>query len=114
MGAFRVLLAIMITGIIGYTGVASVNHGVNLLPVFFGNMAAMTWSGQFNFDFTCFLVLSGLWLAWCHHFSSGGLALGMLGFFGGILVLAPYLLFASYKTNGNMKEILLGKIRANS
>jgi hypothetical protein len=85
-----------------------------LLPIFFGDMVAMTWAGQFNFDFMCFLTLSGLWLAWRHHFSLGGLALGVLGFFGGIMVPAPYLLLASYKANGNMKILLLGKVRANS
>ena len=114
MVAFRILLAAMITGILGYTGIVGVNHGWNLFPVFFGDMAAMTWSGQFNFDFTCFLTLSGLWLDWRHHFTIGGLALGVLGFVGGIMVLAPYLLIASFKANGNMKELFIGKVRANS
>jgi hypothetical protein len=59
-------------------------------------------------------MLSGLWLAWRHHFSLGGLALGVLGFFGGIMVLAPYLLVASFKANGDMKMLLLGKDRADS
>jgi hypothetical protein len=114
MTAFRVLLTIFILAIIGYTGNVIFNHGWGLLPIFFGNMAAMTWPGQFNLDFTCFLTLSGLWLAWRHHFSPAGLVLGVLGFFGGIMLLAPYLLFASYKANGNMKVLLLGKVRADS
>ena len=114
MREFRILLAFMITGILGYTGTVGVNHGWNLFPVFFGDMAAMTWPGQFNFDFTCFLMLSGLWLAWRHHFSPGGLALGVLGVFGGIMVLAPYLFIASFKANGDMKELFLGKVRANN
>jgi hypothetical protein len=62
----------------------------------------------------CFILLSGLWLAWRHHFSPGGLLLGLVGVFGGIMLLAPYLLFASYKANGNVKVLLLGKVRANS
>ena len=114
MGAFRILLGILIIGIIGYTGIVIFNHGWNLLPIFFGDMAAMTWPGQFNFDFMCFLILSGLWLAWRHQFTLGGLALGVLGFFGGIMVLAPYLLFASFKANGDIKILLLGKVRAYS
>jgi hypothetical protein len=44
-------------------------------------MAAMTWPGQFNFDFLCFLTLSGLWLAWRHHFSLGGACIGCAGSF---------------------------------
>lgn len=114
MGALRVLLGILIIGIIGYTGIVISNLGWNLLPIFFGDMAAMTWSGQFNFDFMCFLILSGLWLAWRHQFTLGGLALGVLGLFGGIMVLAPYLLIASFKANGDIKTLLLGKVRADS
>lgn len=114
MGAFRVLLAAFIVAIISFTGVVIANHGWNLLPIFFGDIAAMTWPGQFNLDFTCFLILSGLWLAWRHHFSPGGLALGVFGFFGGMMFLAPYLLFASYRANGDIKILLLGKVRANN
>ncbi len=113
MRGFRLLLAFFSVGIIGYTAVVIFNHGWNLLPVFFGDMAAMTWPGQFNADFTCFLTLSGLWLAWRHHFSPGGLALGLLGLFGGIMVLAPYLLMASRQADGDMRVLLLGKERAN-
>ena len=114
MGAFRILLAVFIIGIISFTSVVIANHGWNLLPIFFGDIAAMTWPGQFNFDFLCFLILSGLWLAWRHHFSAGGIVLGVLGLFGGIMFLAPYLLIASFKANGDIKKLLFGKVRANS
>jgi hypothetical protein len=114
MGAFRILLAIFIIAIISFTGVVISNHGWNLLPIFFGDIAAMTWPGQFNFDFMCFLILSGLWLAWRHHFSVGGIALGVVGVFGGIMLLASYLLIAGYKANGDVKILLLGKARAKS
>ena len=113
MKAFRVLLVLMILGVAGYTTVVVINHGWILFSVFFGDMAALTWPGQFNSDFTCFLFLSGLWLAWRHHFSLGGVLLGVLGFFGGIMVLAPYLLIVSFKANGDIKELFLGKTRAN-
>ena len=114
MKAFRILLGIMFVFILMYTGIVGLNHGWNLLPTFFRDLFAMNWPGQFNADFTCFLMLSGLWLAWRHHFSPGGIVVGFLGFFGGIMFLAPYLLFASFKANGNIKELLLGKVRANS
>jgi hypothetical protein len=113
MAAFRILLVVMISGILGYTGIVGVNHGWNLFPVFFGDIAAMNWPGQFNLDFTCLLIFSGLWLAWRHHFTLGGLALGLLGLFGGTMVLAPYLLIVGFKANGDMKEIMLGKVRVN-
>ncbi|MBA3010008.1 MAG: hypothetical protein FP812_07205 [Desulfobacula sp.] len=113
MSAFRILLTVFIISILSITGVVVFNHGWNLLPIFFGDIASLTWSGQFNFDFMCFLMLSGLWLAWRHDFSPGGLLLGLIGVFGGIMLLAPYLLWASYKANGDIKVLLLGKIRAN-
>lgn len=114
MGAFRILLAVFIVAILTFTSVVISNHGWNLLPIFFGDIAAMTWPGQFNFDFLCFLILSGLWLAWRHHFSFGGLVLGVFGLFGGIMFLAPYLLVASFRSDGDMKILFLGKDRANA
>jgi len=114
MVAFRILLVIIISSVVGYTGIVGVNHGWNLFPVFFGDIADMTWPGQFNLDFVCLLTFSGLWLAWRHHFTLGGLALGLLGTFGGTMFLAPYLLIVSFRANGDMKEILMGKMRANS
>ena len=111
MAALRILMVAFIVAIVGYTGVVVSNHGWNLLPIFFGDIAAMTWPGQFNFDFLCFLILSGLWIAWRHHFSPIGLVLGAIGFFGGMMFLAPYLLIAGFKANGDIKILLLGKSR---
>lgn len=111
MAAFRILLVVFIVAIIGYTGVVVSKHGWNLLPIFFGDIAAMTWPGQFNFDFLCFLILSGLWIAWRHHFSPIGLVLGAIGFFGGIMFIAPYLLIAGFRANGDVKILFLGKCR---
>lgn len=107
MTIFRIYLVLVIFLLGGYTIFVGLNHGWNLLPIFFSDIAAMTWPGQFNFDFTTFLALSGLWLAWRHRFSPGGLALGVAGFFGGMMVLAPYLLYASYRENGDIKAVLL-------
>jgi hypothetical protein len=84
-----------------------------LFEIFFGDIKAMTWSGQFNLDFTCYLILSGLWLAWRHHFTARGILLGLLVLFGGAPLFSAYLLWISFKADGNMNEILLGKPRAN-
>ena len=113
MKAFRLFLVMIIIGIVSMTGVVGFKHGWNLLPIFFGDMVSLTWPGQFNFDFMCFLLLSGLWLAWRHHFSPGGILLGLAGVFGGIMLLAPYLLVASYRAGGNIKVLLLGTDRAS-
>jgi hypothetical protein len=39
--------------------------------------------------------------------------LGIMGFFGGIMFLAPYLLIMSFKSNGDMNELLLGDYRGD-
>jgi len=85
---------------------------MGLLPVFFGDMAAMGWPGQFNLDFLCMLVLSGLWVAWRHRFSGLGIALGLLACFGGAFFLTAYLFVVSFAARGDMQELLLGKPRA--
>lgn len=114
MGAFQIYLAAIFVCIFGYTAIVSANHGFGLFEVFFGDIAAMGWPGQFNVDFTSFLMLSAIWLAWRHHFSPVGMALGLMGFFGGGLFLSVYLFLASLRSKGDMKELLLGKVRANS
>lgn len=108
MTAFRIVLICFIMSILSYTGVVISNHGWNLFPEFFGEIWSMTWSGQFNVDFTCFLTLSGIWVAWRHGFSRGGLVLGVTAFFGGMMFLAPYLLVSSFMQRGNMSGVLLG------
>jgi hypothetical protein len=112
MTAFRTLLALIFVAVVSYTVPVVAQHGLNLFPVFFGGIAKMGWAGQFNVDFTGFLTLSGLWLAWRHHFSPGGLALGVLGFFGGAPVLTAYLFVASLRAKGDVATLLLGQARA--
>ncbi len=111
MTLFRIYLAAWIVGIAGYTAIIIANHGLDLLPIFFGDIAAMAWPGQFNLDFFAFLCLGGLWLAWRHHFSPTGLALGSFIFAGGMPYVAAYLIFHSYRCGGDIKVLLLGEGR---
>lgn len=112
MTLFRLFLLTCLVAIAAYTSVTVANHGFNLLPVFFGDMAEMAWPGQFNLDFMCFLALSALWVSWRHQFSAGGLALGLVAFFGGMLFLSIYLLVQSFGANGDVRVLLLGEGRA--
>ena len=112
MTAFRAYLIFVLLCLTGYTLVVGLNHGWGLLPIFFSNIAAMDWPGQFNLDFMGFLGLSAIWVAWRHRFSGTGLALGVVAFVGGMMFLAPYLLWASAQANGDPKIVLLGKHRA--
>jgi len=77
-------MATMFVALIAYTAVTISNHGSNLIPIFFGDMRAMAWPGQFNFDFMGFLLLSGLWVSWRHCFKPTGLALGIVAVLAGL------------------------------
>ena len=112
MTAFRALLIVLWLVIAGYTAVVAANHGMDLMPIFFGDMTKLEWPGQFNLDFMSMLTLSGLWVAWRHQFSAAGLALGLLALFGGAFFLTAYLLVVSVQAQGDVKELLLGRQRA--
>lgn len=114
MSKFRALLVIIFVTLVAYTSVVIANHGINLLPLFFGDMTEMAWPGQFNLDFLCFLVLSALWVAWRHHFSRAGFALSVLALFGGALFLSVYLFIQSFRVNGNLTTLLVGSRTADS
>ena len=114
MTLLRLLLAAIIATIGGYTVLVVANHGWNFLPVYFGDIAKMGWPGQFNMDFSALLVLGSVWLMWRHHFSPLGLLFGLVIFVGGAPFLCSYLLVASFQTNGDVKELLLGKTRASA
>ena len=112
MAVFRVYLVVIFACLAGYTLAVGVDHGWNLLPIFFANITEMSWSGQFNLDFMTFLSLSALWVAWRHHFTPGAIMLGVVAFFGGMMFLAPYLLWASSQAGDDAAALLLGEERA--
>jgi hypothetical protein len=114
MNIFRVFLVLLFGATFWYTAVVGINHGWDILPLFFGDIAIMNWAGQFNLDFMCHLMLSGLWIAWRNHYSTLGILLGILALVGGILLLTVYLLIVSYQANGDTRVILLGSQRVQS
>ncbi len=114
MTIFRALMVTFFISIVLYTAKVGYDYGWDLFSIFMENLTALNWSGQFNLDFLTYLSLSGLWLAWRHHFSASGIALAALAAVGGILIFAPYLFFASLQANGDMKVLLLGEERARS
>lgn len=108
MKAFRVFLIAVIATMLVYTITVGKNHGWNIFPLFFGDIATMNWAGQFNLDFSFFLLFTGLWIAWRNNFSSIGIGLGLFTLVGGIPFVSTYLLILSFQTN-SIKEILIGK-----
>ncbi len=111
MTLFRLFLVAVWLGLMGYTAVVIQNHGPDLLTVFFGDIAAIGWPGQFNFDFTILLALSALWVAWRNQFSASGLLLALLAQFGGSAFLLLYLLVLSVQTRGDVRAMLVGDRR---
>jgi hypothetical protein len=111
MTLFRLFLAACFLSILAYTAVTIAHHGWGLLPVFFGDMRAMAWPGQFNFDFFTYLLLSGLWTAWRNDFSAAGVALAAVAVFGGMLFLSAYLLWLSFRVD-DLGELAGGARRA--
>lgn len=108
MTAFRSLLVLILVALSAYTVVVVGDHGINLFPTFFGDMMKFGWAGQFNLDFLFMLALSALWVSWRHRFTPGGLALGVLAFFGGALFLGVYLLVESVRLGGDARALVLG------
>ena len=107
MLVLRLVLAAHLAVLTVYSLIVMANHGWNLFPAFFGDMAAMGWPGQFNLDFTGFLILSALWTAWRNNFSGIGLLLAVLAFFGGMMFLSIYVLILSLSAR-SIPEILVG------
>ncbi|MCB1142770.1 MAG: hypothetical protein H7A24_03965 [Leptospiraceae bacterium] len=114
MKMFQILLVAMTIAIITITGIVSNTHGWNLIEVFIDNIISLNWSGQFNFDFMCYLFLSAIWIMWRHDFSPMGIVLGLIASVAGILFFAPYLFILTIQSNGNITIVLLGKKHSNN
>ena len=108
MTPFRAFLLVVLAVLLAYTAVVVARHGIGFLPAFFGEMALLTWQGQFNLDFLGFLLLSGLWTAWRNGFTAAGLALGAAAVLLGMGFLAVYLLVLDRRHGGDLRRVLLG------
>jgi len=113
MKAFRVYLMVILMAVSVYTGLVVAKHGANLFPVFFTDIAAMGWPGQFNLDFMFMLAFSAIWVAWRHRFTAAGLVLGVMAFLGGAPFLCVYLLVQSRKSADDPRKLLLGDREAS-
>ena len=105
---FYLFLMVLWGGLLVYTGHVVLTQGWGLFPIFFGDIAAWTWPGQFNLDFTIMLFLSASWTVWRYRGSPGGWILGLLAFVGGAGFQLPHLTWLSWKHGGDTKAVLLG------
>ncbi len=108
MTALRIYLIVAWTALLAFTAFVVGRDGLNLLPVFFGDIAAGHWPGQFNADFLSMLVLSALWTGWRNGWTALGWLLAVMAFFLGGGFLMAYLLVLLHLERGDMRKVLLG------
>lgn len=109
MTQFRTLLWALFGTIGLYTAYVVITQGAGFLSIFMSDLVSLTWRGQFNLDFALYLSLSALWIAWREQVSARGLVMAACAGILGMIVLAPYLLWASAKAGSDIQTLLLGK-----
>ena len=108
---FRILL-ILIAVWTNVSGWLVIYHqDWNLFAVLTNNLSTLSWNHQFNADLLGYLFFSALWIAWRHKFKGAFILFGLIVGFLGNAFMAPYLLFLTYKENGDISKILLGERR---
>lgn len=105
---FQTLLIVQTITLLAYTLFAFKTEGADLFGVFTNNILSLTWSGQFNLDFLCYLTLSGFWVMWRNKFTNQSILLGLAAMVLGIILFAPYLLWLTGKESGDLKRVLIG------
>jgi len=103
------LLIFQTLALLVYTGFAVKLEGWTLFQVVSNNISDLNWNGQFNLDFSCYLLLSGIWIVWRNKFSGSSFIIAIIAMIIGIIVFAPYMLYLIIKENGDYKKVLLGK-----
>ncbi len=106
--AFKGILIIQFVAIVVYTLIVISRDGMDLFTPFFGDMLSLSWAGQFNFDFSCYLLLSAIWVSWRNSFTGRSFILAIIAAVFGIMFFAPYLLYLTIQAKGNMTKVLLG------
>lgn len=107
-GLLKALLLLQTIGLLVYTFLAIQNDGPNFLLRAKAFVSSLTWMGQFALDFSCYLMLSGLWIMWRNKFRTKGIVIAFAAMVLGIVFFAPYLIYLLRKEQGNLKNVLLG------
>jgi hypothetical protein len=85
-----------------------VTMGINYPAVYFSDILKLDWRTQFNTDLLIALCLFCIWLVWREGLTAKGFLFGFLFMNLGFMFGCPYLLFATYKANGDLNALLLG------
>ncbi len=108
MRQLRFVLMALFTAIFAYTVYTVSVYGWTLIPIFLGDLFSGTWRGQFNLDFLTYLWLSALWIAWRGGFTGGAIAIALAASVLGMIFFAPYVLYLTAQSGGDMRKLLLG------
>jgi len=104
----RAILLLVWVGVMYVTVVAVANYGVgNASDIFSADVAALNWRAQFDVDLLAHMLLVGIWIAWRHKFSVGGIVLGLLCIMGSLFSLL-YVVYLSFHHKGNIVAMLVG------
>ena len=85
-----------------------VTMGINFPAVYFGDLLKLDWRSQFNTDLLIALCLFLIWVVWREGFTAKGFLFGLMFTSLGFMFGCPYLLYATYKAQGDPKTLLLG------
>lgn len=107
--ALKLLLLLQTLIVLAYTLVVINVSGLNLFKEFFSDIMNQGWSGQFNLDFSSYLILSGLWIMWRNKFAYKSIFAGIAAMILGIVFFAPYLLYLITKEKGDLCKVLTGR-----
>lgn len=102
------LLLLQTFGVLAYTVIAIKNDGANVFLRAQEFVQSLTWIGQFSLDFSCYLTLSALWIAWRNKYSGRAVAFAIAALILGIIVFAPYVLYLLAREKGDLKRVLIG------
>jgi hypothetical protein len=105
---FKTLLIVQTIGLLAYTLFVINKEGIILFSVFMNSIFSLNWTGQFNLDFLCYLMLSGFWIMWRNKFTSKSIFIGAVAMVLGIVMFAPYLLWIINKEHNDLKRVLIG------
>lgn len=106
---FKSVLLLQTVALVVYTAFAVKHEGWNLFSIFTDNLKALSWNGQFNLDFSCYLLLSGIWILWRHKFSPSSFLIAVVAAVVGFIAFAPYVLYLLAQEKGDMKKVLVGE-----
>ena len=108
MTYLRIFIALLLAVIVEHTIYTGFTHGWDFLTPFQDGLFSLTWQGQFYLDFLCYLMLSGLWVAWRGGFTAASIALGVSAGIMGFVVFGALFLIYTVQSRGNLTAVLLG------